>query len=163
MRNLEELKNLIDEEIQLYRVLDTQFEEKRKILISNNADELLKIDEKILNTVDEIKSAVYHRQTVSKLVAGKDLSLSEMISAAKESAPELAGEFEIAKDQIAKLSEEIARKERIIKELLRHGMNLVNKTLNLISNAASIAGDYNRTGKNVQSSIDRISSIVEEV
>jgi len=163
LRNLEELKNLIDEEIQLYRVLDTQFEEKRKILISNNADELLKIDEKILNTVDEIKSAVYHRQTVSKLVAGKDLSLSEMISAAKESAPELAGEFEIAKDQIAKLSEEIARKERIIKELLRHGMNLVNKTLNLISNAASIAGDYNRTGKNVQSSIDRISSIVEEV
>ena len=42
-------------------------------------------------------------------------------------------------------------------------MNLVNKTLNLISNAVSMAGDYNRTGKNVQSDIDRISSIVEEV
>lgn len=163
MKNFEELKNSIFEEIELYKSLDTLFEEKRKILISNNADNLLKIDEKILNLVDEIKSVVCHRQTLAKLIAGKDLNMSEMIETAKEHAPELVCEFEHAQKQIKELSEEIARKERIIKELLRHGMNLVNKTLNLISNAASIAGDYNRAGKNVQSDIDRISSIVEEV
>lgn len=163
MKNFEELKNSIFEEIELYKTLDALFEEKRKILISNNADNLLKIDEKILNIVDEIKSVVCHRQTLSKNIAGKDLNMSEMIEEVEKSAPELVGDFKNAKEQIIELSEEIARKERIIKELLRHGMNLVNKTLNLISNAASIAGDYNRAGKNVQSDIDRISSIVEEV
>ena len=51
----------------------------------------------------------------------------------------------------------------VIKELLRHGMNLVNKTLNMISNAAAIAGEYNSAGKNTHSEIDRISSVIEEV
>ncbi len=163
MKNLEELKKSIYEEIQLYKTLDELFEEKRKVIISNKAEDLLKVDEKILNVVDSIKSAVNHRQTLSKILADKNLSISEMIELAKTSAPTLVGEFEAAQNQIIELSNEIARKERIIKELLRHGMNLVNKTLNLISNAVSMAGDYNRTGKNVQSDIDRISSIVEEV
>lgn len=163
MNNLEELKNSIKEEIQLYNVLNTLFEEKRKILISNKAEDLLKVDDKILNTIDSVKSAVNHRQTISKLVAGKDLSLTEIIALAKSSQNSLVADFEAAQKQIVELSEELATKERIIKELIHHGINMVDKTLKLISNTTSIAGDYNRTGKNVQSDISRISSVVEDV
>ena len=115
MKNLEELKKSIYEEIQLYKTLDELFEEKRKVIISNKAEDLLKVDEKILNVVDSIKSAVNHRQTLSKILADKNLSISEMIELAKTSAPTLVGEFEAAQNQIIELSNEIARKERIIK------------------------------------------------
>lgn len=163
MNNLEELKNSINEEIQLYNALNTLFEEKRKILISNKADDLLKVDDKILNTIDSVKTVVNHRRIVSKLVAGKDLSLTEIIALAKSSQNSFVADFEAAQKQIIELSEELATKERIIKELIHHGINMVDKTLKLISNTTSIAGDYNRTGKNVQSDISRISSVVEDV
>lgn len=163
MNNLEELKKSIDEEIQLYTTLNELFEEKRKILISNKADDLLKIDESILNTVDTVKSVVNHRQRISKLISGKDLSLSEIIAVANSSQSPLVSDFEFAQKQIVELTQELANKERIIKELIHHGMTMVNKTLKLIAGTTPIAGDYNRTGKNVQSGIDKISSVIEEV
>lgn len=161
--NLKTIKNLIDEELELYSVLNNQFEEKRKILVSNSVDELLVIDEKILNTVDSIKSSVNHRQILSNKFGIQATNLTQMISLVQSVDKELANEFKSTQIKINNLINEIAHKERIIKELLRHGMNIVNKTLNMISSAASIAGDYNNHGQSVQNEIGRISSIVEEV
>ena len=161
--NLKTIKNLIDEELELYSVLNNQFEEKRKILVSNSVDELLVIDEKILNTVDSIKSSVNHRLILSNKFGLQATNLTQMISLVQSVDKELANEFKSTQIKINNLINEIAHKERIIKELLRHGMNIVNKTLNMIYSAASIAGDYNNHGQSVQNEIGRISSIVEEV
>ena len=155
--NLKTIKNLIDEELELYSVLNNQFEEKRKILISNSVDALLSIDEKILNTVDSIKSSVNYRQTIARKFGIDATNLTQLIALSQNY------DSEFSQEKINGLINEIAHKERIIKELIRHGMNIVNKTLSMISNASSIAGDYNNHGQSVQSEISRISSIVEEV
>lgn len=161
--NLTTIKNLIDEELELYSILNNQFEEKRKILITNSVDDLLAIDEKILNTVDSIKSSVNYRQTLSHKFGIEASNLTQMIALAQSVDEKLAHEFKITQEEINNLINEIAHKERIIKELIKHGMNIVNKTLNMISNASSVAGDYNHHGQSVQSQIGMISSIVEEV
>jgi len=161
--NLKIIKNLIDGELELYSTLNNQFEEKRKILVSNSVDELLSIDEKILNTVDSIKSSVNHRQKLASKFGIYATNLSQLIVLSQEIDEEVANEFKISQEKINELISQIAHKERIIKELIRHGMNIVNKTLNMISNATSIAGDYNNLGQSVQGEIGRISSVVEEV
>lgn len=161
--NLKIIKNLIDGELELYSNLNNQFEEKRKILVSNSVDELLSIDEKILNTVDSIKSSVNHRQKLASKFGIYATNLSQLIVLSQEIDEEVANEFKISQEKINELISQIAHKERIIKELIRHGMNIVNKTLNMISNATSIAGDYNNLGQSVQGEIGRISSVVEEV
>ena len=160
---LKELKKLIDEEVQLYSELKDLFHEKRKILVANDVEALLSVDEKILNVVDSIKSSVSLRERISGDSATSGLTLTQMISEAQKYDENLADEFSAAQVKVHSLIKDIAHEEMVVKELLRHGMNLVNKTLNMISNAVSIAGDYNRDGKNVQSEIDRISSVVEEV
>lgn len=161
--NLKVVKNLIEEELELYSDLNGLFEEKRKILVSNSVDALLEVDEKILNVVGAIQSSVNHRQLVVSKFGFKVENLTQMINFAKEYDNELAQEFKLTQEKINYLISEIAHKERIIKELLRHGMNMVNKTLNMISNATSMAGDYNSYGKSTNGEIDRISSVVEEV
>ncbi len=161
--NLKTIKSLIDEELELYSILNEQFEEKRKILISNSVDNLLSIDEKILNTVDSIKSSVNHRQMISNKFGIQATNLTQMIELSQGLDNNLASEFKISQEKINELINQIAHKERIIKELIRHGMNIVNKTLSIISNATSMAGDYNNHGQSVQGEISRISSIVEEV
>ncbi len=161
--NLEELKNLINEEIELYKGLKSLFEDKRLALVSNNVPSLLEVDDKILTCIEAIKSAVNHRRTIAKLSGNSNLNMSEMISLARGFSPELADELSQSKDKINSLLAEIAQTERIIKELLHHGMKLVTKTLNMITNSASIAGDYDRSGKNITTEIGQISSVVEEV
>ena len=157
------LKKLIDEEVQLYSKLKSLFQEKRKILISNKVDDLLIVDEKILNIVDSIKSSVNLRERISEQPENKQLTLSQIIAEAEKYDKDLAHEFSLAQQEVHTLIKEISHEEMVIKELLRHGMNLVNKTLNMISNAAAIAGEYNSAGKNTHSEIDRISSVIEEV
>lgn len=161
--NLKTIKNLIDEELELYSILNNQFEEKRKILVSNSVDDLLTIDEKILNTVDSIKSSVNHRQNLSNKFGIHSSNLTEMIALAQNIDTNLAEEFKMTQEQINELIKEIAHKERIIKELIQHGMKIVNKTLGILSNATSLAGDYNSHGQSTQGEINRISSIIEEV
>ena len=160
------LKALIDEEVELYTTLSSYFEEKRKILISNSTDALLEIDDRILNTVASIKSAVNHRQNVTAKCGYSSLNMSQMIELAKNIDLNITEEFQASQFKIQNLIEEIAKKERIIKELIKHGMNMVNRTLGLISNVTnspSLSGDYNSYGKSNQSVISQISSVVEEV
>ena len=163
IEKLKILKSLINEELELYTELDTFFEEKRKILISNSTEELLAIDDKILNTVASIKSAVNHRQQITFKCGYRSLNMSQIIELAKNIDADITEDFKITQKEINELINEIAKKERIIKELIRHGMNMVNKTLGLISNATTLTGDYNNRGKSTQGEINRISSVVEEV
>lgn len=163
MEKLNEIKNLINDEIALYTELSSLFEKKRKVLIANDVENLLAVDEEILIKVEEIKASVNYRQTITAHIGRSDMSLSEMIDVANKFDKNLSEELSKAQKQINSLIEKLAGQERVIKELLRHGMTMVSKTLNMISNAVSVAGDYNSSGKNVQSEIDKISSIVEEV
>ena len=163
MSLLKILINLISEEIELYSTLNNLFEYKRQVLISNSVEDLLSVDEKILNTVDSIKSAVHHRQIITSKLGYMSLNLTQMIELANDIDIYLANEIKESQIQINELIKEIAHKERIIKELIRHGMNLVNKKLNIFSNATTIAGDYNSYGQNVQGELGRISSVIEEV
>ena len=163
IEKLKILKSLINEELELYVELDNYFEDKRKILISNSTEELLAIDDKILNTVASIKSAVNHRQHVTLKCGYRTLNMTQIIELSKNIDITIAEEFKTIQKEINELIKEIAKKERIIKELIRHGMNMVNRTLGLISNATVLSGDYNNRGKSTQGEINRISSVVEEV
>lgn len=160
LEKLVEIKISIEEELKLYEELSVLFEEKRKVLIANKVDSLLAVDDKILNVVDALKASVNHRFMLSN---NKNIGISKFITYAQNVNIELADEMKNLQVKINTLIEKIAQQERVIKELLRHGLILVTKTLNLISNATPAAGDYNNLGKNIHNEIGKISSVVEEV
>lgn len=157
------LINLIEDEIKLYESLKGLFEIKRQVLIQNDVEGLLEADDKILTKVEEIKSSVNLRQTLAKFIGKSNLNMSGMIELAKDIDSNEVERLEQLQLKINELTAEVARQERTIKELLHHGMNMVSKTLSLVTNAVSISGDYTRSGKNTQNPISQISSVVEEV
>ena len=51
-----ELENLIDSEIEQYKTIEKLYVEKKEILLHAKSDELLKIDAKILDVVQNISN-----------------------------------------------------------------------------------------------------------
>ena len=160
--NLKSFDNLIENEIALYGRLKELYIQKKQTLISNNMQELLAVDDAILNLLDEIKSMANHRQKFCKSIGKNNVCLSEIIKMAEDLDATLVDGFKVKQSRIKDLQEEIDRQESSSKELIKHGMIMVTKTMNLMSSTALVAGDYNNFGKNTQSELAKISSVSEE-
>lgn len=165
LENLNNLNNLISYELGLYEKLRDFYAEKKKILIASKVDELCAIDDEILKLTDEIKSALNHRRTFCKGLGRENICLSDLEVEAKTLDKALADEFREKKQQTKTLIEEIKKQEKSSLELIRHGINIVNKTLNLITNktAVPVAGEYDSSGKASPNGLMQMSLVSEEV
>ena len=83
-----ELENLIDSEIEQYKTIEKLYVEKKEILLHAKSDELLKIDAKILDVVQNISNISAKRKEVSEKLGIMTPSLSEIIGLLRTKDPE---------------------------------------------------------------------------
>ena len=159
-----ELENLIDSEIEQYKTIEKLYVEKKEILLHAKSDELLKIDAKILDVVQNISNISAKRKEVSEKLGIMTPSLSEIIGLLRTKDPESVPRFEQKQKTVRELSKKISELERANLELTKHGLQFTNKTLEAILKGASLNNqEYNEHGKSVQAELPEMSSIVEDV
>ncbi|HIU85594.1 TPA: flagellar export chaperone FlgN [Candidatus Spyradomonas excrementavium] len=159
-----ELENLIDSEIEQYKTIEKLYVEKKEILLHAKSDELLKIDAKILDVVQNISNISAKRKEVSEKLGIMTPSLSEIIGLLRTKDPESVPRFEQKQKTVRELSKKISELERANLELTKHGLQFTNKTLEAILKGASLNNqEYNEQGKSVQAELPEMSSIVEDV
>ena len=88
-----ELENLIDSEIEQYKTIEKLYVEKKEILLHAKSDELLKIDAKILDVVQNISNISAKRKEVSEKLGIMTPSLSEIIGLLRTKDPESVPRF----------------------------------------------------------------------
>ena len=157
-------KEVVDEEIQAYEKLGELYKIKQSILMQRKTDELWNIDAQILDRAENIKEINRKRKELSKYLGNEDITLSEVIEKAKASNDSLVGKLENQQTTLKVLSKTIALQETTNMTLVKHGLTVVGKTMDIIINAvAPHSKQYNEKGKNVGIDKSMMSSIVEEV
>lgn len=158
-------KEVVDEEIQAYELLGELYELKQSILIQGKTDSLWDIDAKIMAEADIIRAVSQKRKEVAKYLGNEDITLSEVIEKARASDEILAQKLQGQKTKINILSKSIALQEETNFELVKHGLTMVGKTIDIIVKAVLPevqVGQYNKQGKSIKGDKSLISSIVEE-
>lgn len=159
-----ELENLIDSEIEQYKQIEQLYIEKKEILMQAKSVELLKIDAKILDVIQQISNISAKRKEISEKLGIMTPSLSEIIGLLRTKDPESVPRFEQKQKTVRELSKKISTLEKANLELTQHGLQFTNKTLEAILKGASLSNqEYNEHGKSVQADLPEMSSIVEDV
>lgn len=160
---LTQLENLIDEEIEQYRTIEKLYVDKKEILMKADSENLLKVDSKILDVVQNINNIADKRKEVSEKMGILTPSISEIIGYLKAKDAQAAIRFEEKKNIVKELSQRITDLERANLELTQHGLLFTNKTLEAILKGAGMATqEYNDQGRNISNENLEMSSIVEE-
>lgn len=158
-----ELENLIDNEIEQYKIIEKLYVDKKEILTQAKSEELLQVDAKILDVVQNISNIANKRKNISKKMNLMSDSLSEMIGFLKTKDADAAKRFEEKKVVINELTQSIVLLEKTNMDLTRHGIQFTNKTLEAILKGAAVATqEYNEHGKNISNENLEMSSIIEE-
>lgn len=158
-----ELENLIDNEIEQYKVIEKLYIDKKEILMKADCDGLLKVDSKILDVVQNINKIAQKRKDISEKMDIMTPSLSEIIGYLKNKDENAAKRFDEKKTTVNDLAKSIDSLEKINIGLTQHGIQFTNKTLEAILRGAAVSTkEYNEHGKNISNENLEISSIVEE-
>lgn len=153
----------VDEEIKEYEEMEKLYRLKQAILISGKSDALWDIDAKIVDKVKKIKTLDSKRRETSRYLGSQELTMSEVIEKAKISNDAIAEKLQNQKSKLNILSNSISLYERTNMDLIKHGLNMAEKTMQfIISAVAPQPSQYNKTGKNVGGEKIELSSIVEE-
>lgn len=156
-------KEVVDEEIQAYESLGELYKIKQSILVQGKSDELWDIDSQILKQAEDIKSLSQKRKDVGKYLGDENISLSEVIEKAKSSNDSLVGTFEVQKTKLKVLSKSLVLQEKTNMTLIKHGLLMVQKTLDIIADVVSPhSKQYDSKGKNTEMDKSFISSVIEE-
>lgn len=156
-------KEVIDEEIQAYEALDELYKIKQSILVQRKSDALWDIDSQILNEATVIKEINIKRKNVAKYLGDENITLSEVIEKAKTSNNNLVNNFKAQKEKLNLLSSSLALREKTNLTLVKHGLVMVQKTLDIIVDTMiPQAKQYNKKGENIEIDKSLLSSIVEE-
>lgn len=162
--NLIKYKEVIDEEIQAYESMGELYEIKQSILVQGKSDALWDIDAQIIAKADDIKKINSKRKEVAKFLGDENITLSEIITKAKESNDALANKFTAQQTKLKILAKSLTLQENTNTNLIKHGLTMVGKTLEIIVSAfAPAANQYNNSGKNVELFDENIGTIIEEV
>lgn len=159
-------KDVIDEEIQAYESLGKLYEIKQSILVQGKSDALWDIDAQILERAENIREIDKKRKEVARYLGNEDLTMSEIIEKAKQANDPLVEKLETQKTKLRILAKSLSLQEDTNMTLIKHGLKMVGKTLDIIVGALLPqvqAGQYNKSGQSVKSDKSLISSIVEEV
>jgi len=161
-----QFKELVDEEIQAYESLGDLYEIKQSILVQGKSDVLWDIDAQIISRADNIKELNKKRREIAKYIGNEDLTMSEIIEKAKKANNAVAGKLETQKTKLQILAKSLTLQEDTNMTLIKHGLTMVGKTLDIIVGALLPqvqGGQYNSSGQSVESDKSLISSVVEEV
>lgn len=156
-------KEVIDEEIQAYESLGDLYNIKQSILVQGKSDALWDVDAQITAKADNIKELNKKRKEVAKYLGDENLSMSEIIEKAKASNDSLVEKLEAQKTKLNILAKSLILQENTNITLVKHGLTMVGKTLDIIVGAIMPqSSQYDKSGKNVESDKSLISSVVEE-
>lgn len=164
MTTLLQFEKNVDAEIQAYQDMEELYQIKQSVLVQGKCDALCEVDSKILDKIEQLKTLSTQRKQVSKFLGNEEMSMSEAINKAHSVNSGLAQRLTTQKAKLNALSGSLAVYERTNMDLIKHGLVLTNKTLNIIVNAlAPQSNQYGSTGKNIERSNKmNLSTIVEE-
>ncbi len=157
------LENIIDKEIDGYKDIAKLYADKKEILIHAKATELFNVDEEIKNVYKRINNLSNERKKITVAMQMPTFSLTDIINRIKEEDKETAQKFEQKREQVQTLAKNIFELEKVNLELIKHGMHVTNKTLEIIIKGLKpITNEYNQNGKNITKEKLEMSSIIEE-
>lgn len=159
-------KDVVDEEIQAYELLGELYKIKQSILVQGKSDALWDIDAQIIARADNIKALNQKRREIARYLGNEDITMSEIIEKAKKADDVLAQKLQSQQTKLQILSKSLILQEDTNMNLIKHGLTMVGKTIDIIVGALLPqiqSGQYNSSGKSVESDKSLISSIVEEV
>ena len=162
--SLLKFKEAVDEEILEYEKMEELYKLKQAILVQGKTDALWDVDAKIVDRMDSIKHAASQRKEAAKYVCHEECTISEAIEKAKASNDRIAENLQSQKTKLNLLTKSISLYEKTNLELLKHGLTIANKTIDMIVNIVSPqSSQYDNSGKNINNNKDTsISSVIEE-
>ena len=111
-----------NEEILAYQEMYKLYQEKQYYLVGGQFEELIKVDEKILENFETIKTLESQRVGIVHQLLDKDLTLSELIELAKDANKPIMTRLEQCKIKLNELARAMVLIENINVELIRHGL-----------------------------------------
>lgn len=157
------LENIINKEIDGYKDIEKLYMDKKEILIHGKSEELMNVDEKIMNAYKGLNNSLEARRVVMKSMEMPTFSMTDLINKIKSADEEAAKNFESKKTEANKLAQRIFELDRVNLELIKHGMHVTNKTLEIIIRGLKpITNEYNQKGQNITKEQLEMSSIIEE-
>lgn len=163
---LMKFQEVVDEEIQVYESLGELYDIKQSLLVQGKSDSLWDVDAQILKKAGNIKELNQKRREIAGYLGNEDITMSEIIEKAKEANSTLAEKLTSQKTKLNLLAESLSLQEKTNMTLIKHGLSMVGKTLDIIVGALLPEvqrGQYNQSGKSIEADKSLISSISEEV
>jgi len=161
---LQTIADNVEQELTLWEDLKVLYDEKTDVLIHKNADSLNQVDTKVLDTLKKIYLLTTNRNQMAYNIGISELKLTNLIQNTQTMDKSLSERFEDLQIRLKKISKEIAFLEKKNNELLKHGINLNNKKMQIIFDVMNIYTDsYDNQGKNNITKDIGLSSVVEEV
>lgn len=162
-KQIKELENLIDKEIDGYKNIEKLYTDKKEILIKGKATDLYDVDAKIINTYKTISDLSEARKNVTKSLDIPTFSITDIINKIKNTDEQTAKKLEQKKAEVNELAKRIYKLEKINIELTKHGLLLTGKTIEaMLKGVTTVNNEYNAKGQNITDDRLKMSSIVEE-
>lgn len=155
---------MLDDTITVYQELLDLYKEKKQALLTPKNNEILRVvDEKILAHINTVKNVNEKREEFCKENDIEPAKISTLIEFASKDNKEFEEILSEQKVKINEVAQEIALIEKTNVELIKHGLIMSDKLLDIIISAAMPQTDnYDMHGKNIDTSELSISSIVED-
>lgn len=159
----ENISKMIEQAISGYEVLLELYTEKKQALLKPDKDMLCFVDEKIMSHVKFLTDLNKEREKYCKENGIETVKITDLIDLSAKEYPEFTEIYEKQKVKICEVADKIMLIERTNVELLKHNLVMSDKMLDIIISAAMPQKDnYDRHGKNIDTSELSISSIVED-
>lgn len=160
---LTKFEEAVNEEIRAYEEMEELYRLKQAVLIQGKSDALWGVDEKIVDNMKNIKNLNSKRKEAAKYLGDENFTISDVIDKAKLSNDTIAKKLAEQKVKLNVLSSSLSLYEKTNLDLIKHGLIMAGKKLNIIVNTVlPPPNQYNSSGKTVGNEKIEISSIVEE-
>ena len=157
------ISNMLEETIEAYEEMLDLYKEKKQALLKPDKEMLRFVDEKILAHVNIIKQVNKKREDYCTENDISPSKINNLIEVASKEYPEFEKIYQEQKVKINEVAKELALVEKTNVELIKHGLIMSDKLLDIIISAAQPQTDnYDMYGKNADKSELSISSIVED-
>ncbi len=164
IEKLNELEQILDKEIKTYKEIDECIIDKKNILMKNDAESLLKVDQKLLSYSQKMTDLEKERINFYSTMTPRQSSLSAIIESAMNLDRNKANKIQEKRNKIVSLAKNIEKNENTNKELVKHSLKMIESTVSMIAKALNPKMDsYGNTGKAYGRAITPgLSSIVKE-
>lgn len=156
---------IIDEEIEAYEALHELYKAKQAILVQGKSDILWDIDAQITNEANNIKGLNAKRKEIALYLGDENLTMTEIIEKARDANDSLAEKLDAKRHKLRVLAKSLVLLENTNMTLVKHGLTMVGKTLDIIIGVLSpqVKGQYDKNGQNIGTNENFTSSVEEEV